>query len=127
AITSKSVVQVFENDSDPWKTGSRITDRTPGDGAAGSSGASLDVAGIVGAAPRTTHVCRVAAAMRRDVAQRAESTNQRATRRTHHCPRWRRLPIDGGRKEAAGVDRTARQVGQAMGSREVTCLRRGCL
>ncbi len=46
---------------------------------------------------------------------------------SHHRPCRRRLPINGGRKKAVGVDRTARRLGQAVGSSEVTCLRTGCL
>src|SRR5208282_722599 len=70
---------------------------------------------IVGAAPRTADLRRAAGAMRRDVAQRAESAYRRAARNGHRRARRRRLSPDGGRQRPARFDSTARRLGQTMG------------
>ena len=116
----------ISHDSETRQTGSRVAHRTPADGAAGFAGAPVDSAGPMGAAPRSAHVRRIAAAMRCDVAQRAEPAHKRAAPGAHHRAHAGRLPIDGARREPAGVDLPARPMGKEMGPYRMCADESGC-
>src|SRR5208282_446924 len=103
------------HDSQTGKPRPRVAHRTAPDGPARPAGPAVGVENPVGAAPRTADLRRAAGAMRRDVAQRAESAYRRAARNGQRRARRRRLSPDGGRQRPARFDSTARRLGQTMG------------